>query len=53
MADLAVEAAIDLVVVGPEASLVAGTADAVRAKGIACFGPSRCSRKTRGLEGVR
>jgi phosphoribosylamine--glycine ligase len=30
----------DLVVVGPEAPLVAGVADAVRAKGIACFGPS-------------
>ena len=31
----------DLVVVGPEAPLVAGVADAVRAAGIACFGPSR------------
>ena len=30
----------DLVVVGPEAPLVAGIADAVRAAGIACFGPS-------------
>jgi phosphoribosylamine--glycine ligase len=30
----------DLVVVGPEAPLVAGVADAVRAAGIACFGPS-------------
>ncbi|WP_232548306.1 phosphoribosylamine--glycine ligase [Propioniciclava soli] len=29
-----------LVVVGPEAPLVAGVADAVRAAGIACFGPS-------------
>ena len=29
----------DLVVVGPEAPLVAGVADAVRAAGTACFGP--------------
>ena len=31
---------IDLVVVGPEAPLVAGVADAIRAAGIAVFGPS-------------
>ncbi len=31
----------DLVVIGPEAPLVAGVADALRASGIACFGPSR------------
>ena len=31
----------DLVVIGPEAPLVAGVADAVRERGIACFGPSR------------
>ena len=30
---------IDLVVVGPEAPLVAGVADAIRAAGIAVFGP--------------
>jgi phosphoribosylamine---glycine ligase len=29
----------DLVVIGPEAPLVAGAADALRANGIACFGP--------------
>ncbi|WP_341718382.1 phosphoribosylamine--glycine ligase [Micromonospora sp. FIMYZ51] len=40
VAGLAVEVAADLVVVGPEAPLVAGVADAVRAKGIAVFGPS-------------
>jgi len=33
--------AADLVVVGPEGPLVAGAADAVRATGIACFGPSK------------
>jgi phosphoribosylamine---glycine ligase len=32
---------VTLVVVGPEAPLVAGVADAVTARGIACFGPSR------------
>jgi len=31
----------DLVVVGPEAPLVAGVADAVRDAGIVCFGPGR------------
>ncbi|MER7455404.1 phosphoribosylamine--glycine ligase [Micromonospora sp. NPDC126480] len=40
VAALAVETAADLVVIGPEAPLVAGVADAVRAKGIAVFGPS-------------
>lgn len=30
---------VDLVVVGPEAPLVAGVADALRAAGIRCFGP--------------
>ena len=39
VAALAVEVAADLVVVGPEAPLVAGVADAVRAEGIAVFGP--------------
>ncbi|MBT2389876.1 MULTISPECIES: phosphoribosylamine--glycine ligase [Streptomyces] len=38
---LATELAAELVVVGPEAPLVAGVADAVRAAGIPCFGPSR------------
>ena len=40
VAALATELAVDLVVVGPEAPLVAGVADAVRDAGIACFGPS-------------
>ncbi|MEV4102534.1 phosphoribosylamine--glycine ligase [Nonomuraea sp. NPDC049649] len=41
VAGLAKRLAVDLVVVGPEAPLVAGAADAVREAGIACFGPSR------------
>ncbi|MEU1620868.1 phosphoribosylamine--glycine ligase [Streptomyces sp. NPDC008238] len=40
VADLAERLGADLVVVGPEAPLVAGVADAVRARGIDCFGPS-------------
>jgi len=40
VARLAADVAADLVVIGPEAPLVAGVADAVRAAGIACFGPS-------------
>jgi phosphoribosylamine---glycine ligase len=39
-AALALSLAVDLVVVGPEGPLVAGVADAVRATGVACFGPS-------------
>jgi phosphoribosylamine--glycine ligase len=45
---LAVETAADLVVVGPEAPLVAGVADAVRAKGIPCFGPSAAAARLEG-----
>ncbi len=41
VAALATELGADLVVVGPEAPLVAGVADAVREQGIAVFGPSR------------
>ena len=40
VAALATSVGADLVVIGPEAPLVAGVADAVRAVGIACFGPS-------------
>lgn len=40
VAKLAESVGADLVVIGPEAPLVAGVADAVRASGIACFGPS-------------
>jgi phosphoribosylamine--glycine ligase len=40
VADLADAVDADLTIVGPEAPLVAGVADAVRARGRACFGPS-------------
>ena len=41
VAGLARDLGVDLVVVGPEAPLVAGVADAVRNAGISCFGPSQ------------
>ncbi|MBC2877911.1 MULTISPECIES: phosphoribosylamine--glycine ligase [Streptomyces] len=40
VAELAASLEADLVIVGPEAPLVAGVADAVRARGIPAFGPS-------------
>ncbi|WP_167097500.1 phosphoribosylamine--glycine ligase [Mycobacterium sp. DL592] len=45
---LARKLAVDLVVVGPEVPLVLGVADAVRAAGIACFGPSRDAARIEG-----
>jgi phosphoribosylamine---glycine ligase len=48
VADLARRLEVDLVVVGPEAPLVAGVADAVRARGIACFGPTREAARLEG-----
>lgn len=39
--DFAQDGDIDLVVIGPEAPLVAGVADALRSRGIPVFGPSR------------
>ncbi len=44
----ATEHAIDLVIIGPEAPLVAGVADAVRAAGFACFGPSAAAARLEG-----
>jgi len=38
---LAQKLGVDLVVIGPEAPLVAGVADAVREAGLACFGPGQ------------
>jgi phosphoribosylamine---glycine ligase len=48
MADLATELGVDLVVVGPEAPLVAGVADALRNKGFACFGPGAAAARIEG-----
>ncbi|HEX3612046.1 MAG TPA: phosphoribosylamine--glycine ligase [Sporichthyaceae bacterium] len=48
VADLAEGLGVDLVVVGPEAPLVAGVADAVRARGIACFGPTAAAARLEG-----
>ena len=48
VADLAVRLGADLVVVGPEAPLVAGVADVVRGAGIACFGPSAAAAQLEG-----
>lgn len=39
---------VDLVVVGPEAPLVAGVADALTAAGIPCFGPSAAAARLEG-----
>ena len=49
--ELAKAKAIDLVVVGPEAPLVAGVADALRAAGIATFGPSAAAAMLEGSKG--
>lgn len=46
--DLAVDLDVDLVVIGPELPLVAGAADAVRDRGIACFGPSASAAQLEG-----
>jgi len=48
VADLARTLGADLVVVGPEAPLVAGVADAVREAGIPVFGPSGAAARLEG-----
>ncbi len=48
IAELAVRLGVDLVVIGPEAPLVNGAADAVRERGIACFGPSAGAARIEG-----
>ena len=45
---LARREAVDLVIVGPEAPLVAGLGDALRSAGIATFGPSRGAAQLEG-----
>jgi phosphoribosylamine--glycine ligase len=49
--DLATRSAIDLVVIGPEAPLVAGVADALREAGIAVFGPNAAAAQLEGSKG--
>lgn len=48
VAALAADIGADLVVIGPEVPLVLGVADAVRARGIAVFGPSAEAAKIEG-----
>jgi phosphoribosylamine---glycine ligase len=45
---LARDVRADLVVIGPEVPLVLGVADAVRAAGIACFGPTKDAARIEG-----
>jgi phosphoribosylamine--glycine ligase len=51
LTELALRHAIDLVVVGPEAPLVAGVADALRDAGIAVFGPNAAAAQLEGSKG--
>ena len=48
VADFARETGCGLVVIGPEAPLVVGVADAVRAAGIPCFGPGAAGARMEG-----
>jgi len=48
VAALAADCRAALVVIGPEVPLVAGAADAVRARGIDCFGPSAAAARIEG-----
>ncbi|MCX8281423.1 phosphoribosylamine--glycine ligase [Phyllobacterium sp. 0TCS1.6C] len=45
------ENAVDFVVIGPEAPLVAGLADDLRAAGISVFGPSKAAARLEGSKG--
>ena len=48
VADFAEERGIDLTVVGPEATLVAGIADVFASRGLAVFGPSKAAAQLEG-----
>ncbi|HEX5238438.1 MAG TPA: phosphoribosylamine--glycine ligase [Sphingomicrobium sp.] len=49
--DLSQREGIELIVVGPEAPLVAGVADAARAAGMSVFGPSAAAAQLEGSKG--
>ncbi len=48
VARLASDLGVNLVLIGPEAPLIAGVGDAVHAAGIACFGPSAAAAQIEG-----
>lgn len=48
IADFAADNDIELVIIGPEAPLVAGVADAVRRRGIPVFGPDKAAAQLEG-----
>jgi phosphoribosylamine--glycine ligase len=48
---LARDLAVELVVIGPEAPLVSGVADALRHRGVAVFGPSTVAARLEGSKG--
>ena len=48
VADFALDNTIELVIVGPEAPLVAGVADKLRKRGIAVFGPGKIAAQLEG-----
>src|SRR6478735_4627623 len=51
VADFCAASGVDFVVVGPEAPLVDGLADSLRAEGIAVFGPSKAAAQLEGSKG--
>src|ERR1700694_5460989 len=48
LGELAASEHVDLTIVGPEAPLVAGVADAFAARGLKCFGPSQAAARLEG-----
>jgi len=51
VAEFCAHHSIDLVVIGPEAPLVAGLADDLRANGLAVFGPGKAAARLEGSKG--
>lgn len=49
--EAAVDFGIDFVMIGPEVPLTLGLADALREKGIPCFGPSKAAAQLEGSKG--